>query len=328
MVKKEGVIMPAISIIVPIYNVENYLHKCINSILKQKFIDFELILINDGSTDRSGEICDQYTSQDNRVRVLHKRNGGLSDARNSGIEMAKGKYIGFVDGDDWIEPNMYHVLYNLCIDEKAEISTCQIKMWDKENESKARKYTNSIDVLDSKTAIKSLYSGKLTGFSACNKLYKIELFNDLKFPKGRIYEDAAIMYLIFDIANKIVKIDKPFYNYIYRQASITKRSFSEKRFDVVKNYQETYAYMKKKYPEMCEGLDSMFYVSLRNMVVDIISEKSFLTNYKFIRKISLIIKKNNKKFFHNNLISVQHKILAQILAWCPSLSFLLYKTRL
>ncbi|UOK56378.1 glycosyltransferase [Bacillus sp. OVS6] len=130
--------MPAISIVVPIYNVEKYLHKCIDSILSQNFTDLEIVLVNDGSTDSCGRICDEYSIKDNRVKVIHKKNGGLSDARNTGIEISTGDFIGFVDSDDWVEPNMYETLYNLCISNSADISTCSIFVWDIDNRKKQK----------------------------------------------------------------------------------------------------------------------------------------------------------------------------------------------
>jgi glycosyltransferase involved in cell wall biosynthesis len=233
--------MPTISIIVPIYNVEQYLHKCIDSILSQTFKDFELILVDDGSPDNCGEICDEYAAKDKRVKVIHKANGGLSDARNAGLNIVKGDYIGFVDSDDWIESNMYEVLLKLCINNKADVSTCLVNFQNNRNEIEVNK--SNVSIFDSKTAIYLLYEGKLNGFSTWNKLYKKEIFNDLKFPKGRIYEDAAIMYRVFDVANYIAYINYPLYNYNYREGSITKSNFSEKRFDVVHNYYETYSFM-------------------------------------------------------------------------------------
>ncbi|MED3939488.1 glycosyltransferase family 2 protein [Priestia megaterium] len=320
--------MPAISIIVPVYNVEEYLEKCIDSILKQTFKDFELILVNDGSTDNCGEICDKYVGKDNRVRVIHKKNGGLSDARNSGIEAAKGHYIGFVDSDDWIEPNMYEILYTLCVENGADISTCSINIWDKENKRKCWGASNTTKIFDSRIAIKYMYDDKLSGFTAWNKLYNKNVFKNIRFPKGRIYEDAAIMYKIYDNSNQIIFIDNPLYNYIYRRSSITRSSFSEKRFDVVLNYEETYIYMQKNYPEMCEKLDNIYFASLRNMVVDIVNERSLLSNYKYIRKISGLIKQHNNKLLKNKSIPLSHKMLAQLIAWCPVLGILFYKIRI
>jgi glycosyltransferase involved in cell wall biosynthesis len=319
--------MPSISIIVPIYNVELYLVKCIESILTQSFTDFELILVNDGSKDNCGRICDEYTKKDNRIKVIHKKNGGLSDARNAGIQISSGQYIGFVDSDDWIEPEMFEKLYKLCLEKNADVSTCSIYIWDNGEKRHRWGATNKIRVFDSRTAIQKMYNEKLSGFSAWNKLYKKSIFNNIKFPKGRVYEDAAIMYRVYDCANKIVFLDTPLYNYNYRNSSITRSGFSEKRFDMVLNYFEAYSYMEKKYPEMCERLDSIYFSTLRNMLVDLINDKYFFENYKYVCKISKLIKTHNVKISKNRLISPTTKMLGQLLAWCPAIAILYYKLR-
>ncbi|MGM0874213.1 MAG: glycosyltransferase family 2 protein [Bacillota bacterium] len=322
--------MPAISIIVPIYNVEQYLHRCLDSILAQTFTDFELILVNDGSTDNSGEICDLYAEKDTRIKIIYKKNGGLSDARNSGIKIAQGDFIGFIDSDDWIEPNMYEILYNLCIENNVDISTCSFNIWDKGERRKVKINKKSVTVLDSKTALQNMYDGKLPGYVAWNKLYKKHIFETIRFPKGRIYEDAAIMYRVYDSTNGIAFIEYPLYNYIYRESSITRSEFSEKRFDVVFNYNEAYSYLEMHHPEMCEKLNSIYYRSLRNMLVDIVNEKSIFKNFHYIERVSKLIRNHNynSKILKNNLIPLKHKILAQLLAWCPRLAILFYKIRI
>ncbi|RST72559.1 glycosyltransferase [Siminovitchia acidinfaciens] len=312
---------PIISIIVPIYNVEQYLNKCIDSILAQTFTKFELILVNDGSPDNCGEICDQYKLKDNRVKVIHKKNGGVADARNAGIDVAKGNYIGFVDSDDWIEPNMYEILYDLIVEHKTGISACSIQS--PTNDKKVN--SDEINILDSGTAINLIYEGKPPGFGPCNKLYLKNLFQEIRFPINRDYDDAAIMYQLFDKAEKIVMVDFPLYNYTYRDSSITKSPFSENRFDLVVNYYETYSFMEKYYPDMRDKIVDEYYSSLRTMVVDIVNEKSILKNYKYIRRISKLIKKDNNRILKCNLISIRKKLLSQILIWCPILAILLYK---
>ncbi|UOK56377.1 hypothetical protein MGI18_15565 [Bacillus sp. OVS6] len=170
-----------------------------------------------------------------------------------------------------------------------------------------------------------MYDGKLSGFPAWNKLYKRSIFENIEFPKGRIYEDAAIMYRLFSNANKIIYLDFPLYNYIHRESSITRSKFSEKRFDAALNYKEAYSYMEKNQPEICEKLDSIYFTTLRSMIVDIIHERSIFKNYKYISEISKLIRNNNKKIIKNNMVSLKHKILAQFLAWCPILGLFFYK---
>jgi glycosyltransferase involved in cell wall biosynthesis len=319
--------MPKVSIIVPIYNVERYLRNCIESIMAQSLKDIEIILVNDGSIDNCGKICNEYVKNDKRINVIHKQNGGLSDARNAGIKFAKGDFIGFVDGDDSIDQNMYEVLYNLCIDQNTDISTCLIKS-DNINLKNDFLVESNVKVLDSKNAIHELYEGTLSGFSACNKLYKKEIFENILFPIGRVYEDAAVMYLLYDRAKKITFINYPLYNYTPRELSITRSGFSVKRFDVVSNYYETYDFMEKNYPEMCEKLNFIYFQTLKNMIADIIREKNLVDDLNFILRVSKQLRKINKKILSNNILSIREKLFAQIMAWCPKVGYYFCEIRI
>ena len=316
--------MPKISIIVPVYNVEKYLERCIDSILNQTFKDIEIILIDDGSTDKSGLICDMYAKKDERIIVIHKVNGGQSEARNLGIEMAKGEFIGFVDGDDEIESDMYDVLYNIVIENNADISTGRTLLIKDGNELK-QELTNKIRIYSNKEAIEVTYNGGLSGYSPCNKLYKHSLFEKNKFPKGRIYEDASVLYKLYMNSKKIVFIDKYIYTYIRREGSTTNSPFSEKRFDIVDMFNEKYEYMEIHYPEMCKKIKSLYYISLRNIIVDIVNESTVIKNYKSIKKVSKIIREELIFICDNELISNRHKQLAKVLAYFPILPVIGYK---
>lgn len=321
--------MPKISIIVPVYNVECYVEDCIKSILNQTFKDFELILVNDGSTDKSRYICEKYAQKDNRIKVINKANGGQADARNVGINLAMGKYVGFIDSDDTIDSTMFETLYNLCEYNDADISTCRLKLIKMDdNEKYDKQYTNSIQLLTNKEAIKLTYDGKLSGYSPCNKLYKSELFNEIKFPKGRIYEDASVLYKLYMKSNRIVFIDKPLYNYIRRVGSTTNRPFSQSRLDIVDMFKEKYDFMNDNYPEMCEKIKSMYYDSLRNIIVDIVNENTVEKNYSSIKIVSKTIRKELKHILNNNLITNGHKVLAIILAYTPIIAIRLYKIKI
>ncbi|WP_078545763.1 glycosyltransferase family 2 protein [Litchfieldia alkalitelluris] len=320
--------MPKISIIVPVYNVAKYLNRCITSILEQTFRDFEVILVNDGSIDNSKTICEEFAQKDSRIRVINKINGGLSDARNAGLKVSLGEFIAFVDGDDFIDPRMYEYLYRLIKENDAAISTCKIKSYYEEDIIE-QSYINieSLYIFDSRTAIKCLYSGELTGFSACNKLFSKKLFEKLEFPQGRVYEDAAIMYQLYDKANKIVSIDHAFYYYLRRENSITSSKFSEKRLDIVQNFIETYSFMEEKYPEICDLLVALYFSSLRNMIVDIINEKSVIKNIKYIYIVRNHIKNQSRLILKSNIIPLSKKVLSQTLLWLPISSIFIYKVR-
>lgn len=209
-----------ISIIVPVYKVEEYLDKCVESIVNQTYKNLEIILVDDGSPDSCGSMCDNWGKKDNRISVLHKKNGGLSDARNAGINVAKGKYIGFVDSDDYIEPRMFELLVNTIEKSSADISTCFVVTERKENPQKALIY-EKIKVLQREEAIIDLFTKNgYVRHAAWNKLYKKEIFDDIKFPVGRLFEDAAVMYKVFDSIKNIAVIKAELYHYVQRAGSI------------------------------------------------------------------------------------------------------------
>ena len=224
-----------ISIIVPVYNVEKYLSRCLDSILAQTYTDYELILVDDGSTDTSGALVDEYALKDSRIRAFHGENKGLSGARNRGLDNAKGEYICFVDSDDWIEPTYLKELYDLIEDRQADLAICGYKknngdiciiQPDEENVTEE----TGVDAID------NLYgAGCLQYIVAWNKLYKKELFDGVRFPMGMIHEDEVICTQILVRAGKVVRTDRILYNYrVNNDASIMSVGYSLKRLDIIK----------------------------------------------------------------------------------------------
>ncbi len=228
--------MPAkISVVVPIYNVEQYLRKCLNSILDQTFTDFELILVDDGSTDLSGDIAEEYAEKDDKISVIHKKNGGLSDARNHGIDKATGEYICFIDSDDWIENTYLEELFELAVRNEADITICAYQKNTGDavvTQPKEAKFVieNGIDAID------NLYSDKYGIYVvAWNKLYRRNLFSDLRYPVGMIHEDEAILGDLFCEAKKVVRTERILYNYrVNNETSIMSSGYSLKRLDILK----------------------------------------------------------------------------------------------
>lgn len=226
--------MAEISIIVPVYNVEKYLENCIESILNQTFKDFELILVDDGSTDNSGKICDIYEKKDSRIKVIHKNNGGLSSARNTGLDIACGKYVGFVDSDDSIHPKMYEVLYNLIEKYKSDISCCNYKYtYDISNQNHEELNLNEVIEMSNIEAIEKLYDKDLGVrlVVAWNKLYHKRLFENIRYEIGRIHEDEFIAHRILYRCKKIVYINNELYYYLQRKDSIMSKKSNKNSVD-------------------------------------------------------------------------------------------------
>lgn len=211
-----------LSIIVPVYQVEAHIDECITSILDQTFRDFELILVDDGSLDRCPAICDVYAQKDSRIRVIHQKNQGLSAARNTGLQAARGDYIGFVDSDDFIEASMYEKLLDNLEREKADISVCgRYKVWGDKKIQEQK--SNVYKVMDSAQALALMNTNVLGYFdvAAWDKIYKRSCFKGIEFPEGKLCEDWFVMYKLFFNAHRIVYDSIPLYNYRQRTGSIT-----------------------------------------------------------------------------------------------------------
>lgn len=213
---------PLISIIVPVYNVKNYLVDCVNSIVNQTYKKTEIILVDDGSTDKSGKICDYLAEKDNRIKVIHKKNGGLSSARNAGMMIAKGKYIGFVDSDDKISKDMYEILLNNMLKTGSKISICGRYYVYPDGTKKIRyKEKSNVTQMNAKEAIIRMNSFSSFDMAAWDKLYDKKIFNKIYFPEGKLSEDFFIMYKLFIKAKKICYTPQPLYYYFQREGSIS-----------------------------------------------------------------------------------------------------------
>lgn len=293
---------PKVSIIVPVYNVENFIHECINSILKQTFTDFELILVDDGSVDLSGAICDDYSKQDKRIKVIHKENGGQSSARNRGIEAAKGDYIGFIDSDDWISDEMYMILYTKAIDTNADIIACNIIMHNKDltNHLYCDKADDSF--YDRNSAMNELYLNERLTFSPCNKLYKKELFKGISFKEGYILEDMDFAYRIIHQANTIYYTGEALYHYRYNHESTMRRVFSKKRLDEFEVRNNMYTFYLENYPHHANELYAerfltglMLYISIEKYYRDEKNLYKYLIDIDRKKVYPLIFNKKYKR---------------------------------
>lgn len=254
-----------ISIIIPVYNVEQYLSRCINSIINQTYKNIEIILVNDGSTDNSQEICNKYKIKDNRINVINKKNGGLSDARNEGIKVATGKFITFVDSDDYVSDDYVDCLFSMIDEEKADIAVCTYRVV---NDNEQKKYLATSKqrcnkVFSGIDAIKNSWYKKEITNSAWAKLYKKELFFNVEYPKGKVYEDLGTTYKLLYKAKKVVYADCRIYYYVQRKESIM-HSCSKKRIeDRFEISDEIIDWSKKK---CCECLPAAKSINLYSAV--------------------------------------------------------------
>lgn len=295
-----------ISVVVPVYNVEKYLQKCIDSIINQTYKKIEIILVNDGSTDNSLSICNEYKKTDSRIQVIDKKNGGLSSARNVGIKFSKGKYICFVDADDYLEHNFVEKLYNKIINNKCDISICNF-VYDFENGKSKIRYNNSLEnyLMNSSEAILQLNNYKYFDMSACSKMFKKELFSDIRFPEGKFCEDYYVMYLLFDKADKIVYFCDPLYHYFQRVGSITKDK--KLKYDFIHAAYEQMTFVEKKYPNLKYVVRSAY--SSANMTVYNMAKKNNIKLSKADkRKFQKAVKENYAYVKRNNYIPKIKKI--------------------
>lgn len=221
-----------VSIIIPVYNVQEYLDECMQSVLSQTYSKIEVILIDDGSTDSSGRLCDRYV-KDSRVRVIHKKNGGLSDARNTGIDYASGEFLTFVDSDDIVEESFVEKMYNAQINNNADIVISSFRIRENGVEKKAfrRREKYRDELIDRNEAIERMLLFRGYTYSTWAKLYKKELFKGIRFPKGRICEDLATTYRLFLLADRFAFISDDAYIYRFRRGSIQTSIFDDRRKD-------------------------------------------------------------------------------------------------
>ena len=242
-----------VSIIVPVYRVEKYLSNCVESILNQTYRDFELILVDDGSPDQCPQLCDRWAEQDGRIRVIHKKNGGLSDARNVGIEAARGEYITFVDSDDFLLPDMVEVLLRLCRSHGAKMACCGFIRCEDDDTLETVPYTDSEEhiVQYRENKMEAFLRGDSIGTQACAKLYHRSLFQTIRYPYGKYHEDVFTTYQLVHLTDSLVSTDRA--GYVYRRNPVSiMMKFSPKRIDGVEGTVERAHFIERHYPELRE----------------------------------------------------------------------------
>lgn len=264
--------MDLISVIVPVFNVEKYLYHCVESIVNQTYQNLEIILVDDGSPDACPALCDEWARKDDRIKVIHKQNGGLSDARNAGLACAEGKYIAFVDSDDWVEPNYIEYLYHAIISTNSELAACDIQnVADEETVMPISEKIGRIKRCTSEEAINCILCDCDFRAVAWNKLYSAELLQGEKFEVGRLHEDEFFSYRIYDKCHSLAFVDNRLYNYRQRQGSIM-TSFSMQHLDVLEAYFARLQLLEIKYPDLYVKDKIIFCTSCVNLYCKIITQ--------------------------------------------------------
>jgi len=298
-----------ITIIVPVYNIEKYLIKCIDSILCQSYKKLDIILVDDGSNDSSGAICDNFAEHDKRVRVVHKRNGGLSEARNTAIPLALGDYLLFVDGDDYIDPDYVQYLYTLIRKYDADLSICEF-MYVYENGELINHPKNDKHefLLNREDALREMMRTKLYSNSASGKLYKKIFFKDVEYPVGRLFEDTATTYKLFLKAERVVFGARALYYYIQHDNTISTAAFSHRKLDSVEFVEKMTNDIVELYPQLsdeCSIRRIDTYIGILKQI-SINTEKNITTEMH--RKIKVI----RRKVLLNRGVSLKRKLWAML----------------
>lgn len=279
---------PLVSIIVPIYKVEPYLRRCLDSIVNQTYTNLEIILVDDGSPDGCPQICDEYAAKDKRIVVIHKENGGLSDARNAGLDICKGEYVSFVDSDDWVAYSFVESLLQVISQSKAEIGVTSFIRTSNSFTAEIKPETKpNIEELNPQQSVKKLWSDEYVTFvTAWGKLYKASLFTDIHFPKGKIHEDEHTTYKLIYQSKKTVFLNEPLYFYYQRNDSITATDESN-TLKILDAEIERYLFFKEhkenEIVELCLNTlcwDLLFAYSLCKSTIQGYSAKDLLNLYR------------------------------------------------
>jgi glycosyltransferase involved in cell wall biosynthesis len=299
-----------ISVVVPIYNVEQYLSRCLKSVINQTYKNLQIILINDGSTDKSLSICLEYKENDKRIIIVNQENGGLAKARNVGIEAATGDYIVFIDSDDYIANTYIESLYGLLIENDADIAICGYKKTTIDNE-KSDGY-NEMTIYNGRELVREIYDLDMVKLMvAWNKMFKLSAFKDRRFPVGMLYEDFVLMIKMLYDADRVVVTDEKLYFYYQREYSITNQKFTKKHLDCLLQIKEKLDFFRErkevKLQENCiqeyEVMALKYYYLCKKHIKDSENEQKFIlksyaekyremlkaTNIKMSRKIFMVV---------------------------------------
>ena len=241
---------PLISVIVPIYNVEKYLARCVDSIVNQTYKNLEIIFVDDGSPDRCPQMCDDYAEKDSRIKVVHKKNGGLSDARNAGMAVATGEYISFIDSDDYVSDDFIECLLDVMNKENSDIAECSVVKFYEDNRFDEFIDDLSVKTYDTQDAMSALIAENPFHQHVWNKLYKTELVKDIPYAVGKLNEDEFWTYRVFGRANKVARLNKTMYYYFQRNSSIMGVGYNIRRLDALEGKANRQKYIENNFPDL------------------------------------------------------------------------------
>lgn len=317
-----------ISIIVPVYNVEPYLQRCLDSIVNQSYQNLEIILVDDGSSDNCGNICDKYAAKDRRIRAIHKLNGGVASARNTGLDAATGDWIGWVDSDDWIEPAMFETMLKCAEVHGADIAICsRIESYP---DHSFRIGWQQSKLLDKEQAIALLVEDGLVQSYLWDKLWKRELFQDIRIPQLRVFEDMAVMYRLFMRAERVLCLPNEFYHYEHHDTGLTTVLSLENRMNFYQVNRERYEALERDFPQFTERLAPVLAGAVLNIwtaYYDATKEERTRFSIrldeaaKFCREHYRVMRENTKLGFAGRLVlwlTPHARPWAFVLAWCVS----------
>jgi len=302
--------MHLISVIIPIYNVELHLKQCVDSVVNQTYENIEIILVDDGSTDECPKICDNYGLKDKRIQVIHKINGGLSSARNAGLDVARGKYVGFIDGDDSIESDMYESLLHASLADEAEISMCG-RYYVSENGLSPFFTMSEKAIWEKDEVIKNILTWNNIDCSVCDKLFNIEIFEDLRFPYGRITEDVFLFPQILKFVKRIAHIGSPKYLYTIRPNSISKSTVSKSSLDMLDSHKNFSDYVIRDYPQYKVYAEYFFYQVIARFIIRVFTEihpRDSIESQYMYNEAANLLKKYKYSIFSNKIISIRNKL--------------------
>ena len=277
-----------VSVIIPAYNVEQYVERCVYSVIQQTYRNMEIILVDDGSTDSTGIICDRLAKEDNRISVIHKANGGLSDARNAGLDASRGEYISFVDSDDYIATDMIeHMMRAMC---EEDISMVVAGFWKQNGDVRTYCGPTTDRIVSSEEALIDIYVGHEIYPSSCNKLYRRELFDNNRFAVGMINEDSEIITKLLTECNRVALVSKPLYIYMIREGSITQSSFSSKDYNGIKAYRTAVNVCRIKKKSLLPF--ARYYEASRiyNTYIELVTSDERMIKYRFLLRVNLFVR--------------------------------------